>query len=106
MLFEEKCEDLEGVTQIPQAEGQAGQEMNTREHLAENASTMQSTVYREGESQSGKAVWVLVAKCPESWEKERDFYPDSSGEALTVETGVTRSDVHGQNITLVTVYGG
>lgn len=30
-------------------------------------------------SQSGKAVWDLVVKCPESWEKELGFDPEGSG---------------------------
>lgn len=70
-----------------EAEGQTGQKTNTREHLAENEHARQSTVQRKGESQSGKALWDLVSKCPESWGKQLDFYAEGSGEALTVETG-------------------
>lgn len=62
-----------------ETEGKAGREANTREHLTANEHTRQSTVQRRGGSQSGKAVWDLVAKCPESWEKELGFYPEGSG---------------------------
>lgn len=56
-----------------EAEGQTGQKTNTREHLAENEHARQSTVQRKGESQSGKALWDLVSKCPESWGKSLTF---------------------------------
>lgn len=54
----------------------------------------QGRVQRRGGSQTEKAAWGRGTKRQNSWAEGPGVYAEGSREAVTVETGMTRPDVH------------